>query len=172
MPTEGLPQPQSLEERLSVAYKRLSTSAAALNEASDAMTKHISVAEGVLQNLNLGIEAWEQIRGHDDPQTGDYWNEKVGFVKVRGSWRIALRTTRGNHHIDQETVEVWPFGEAPRSLRISAVDQLPDLIEKLVAVVEKTTRKMEQKTPQVASIAKILSQVSAADAAAKKPRGR
>jgi len=136
----------SATERIAASYKRLASSALALNKVSDEFSKPVEIIEMALRQLNVGVEAWEKIRGNDNDENGDYWHEYIGFAKVDRIWRIALSKVEGNHHNpDREEDETWPFEDAPRSLRISAIDKLPDLVEKLIEAADKTARKMQSK---------------------------
>jgi hypothetical protein len=56
--------------------------------------------------------------------------------------------TNGNvRHPEQDEVDIWFFNDAPRFIKTKAVDKLPDLIEGLVAVSDKTADKLLRKTP-------------------------
>jgi hypothetical protein len=152
----------SPSQRIAASYKQLVTSAQALNAKSDELTKVVGVLDAALKRLNLGITAWERIQGSDNDGSGDYWSEDVGYAKVDSHWGIALRERSGNHSDpeDRES-EQWLFNDAPRPLRISAIDALPALIDKLVKNADKTTRKIEEKLPEVRALATALTDAAA-----------
>ena len=61
-----------------------------------------------------------------------YSSEEVGFTKLDGKWCLAIRTVRGDERADEDKVEIWPFTEAPRGLRVKAVKKFPDLLDRMV----------------------------------------
>ena len=143
-------------DRIAAAYKRLAASADSLNAKSDEFSKQVAVLDSALKKLNLGIAAWQRIRGGED-RNGNYWSEDVGYAKINGKWGLAIRERRGNTNADSEENEEWLFNDAPRTLRISAVDQMSGLLDKLVASAGKTARKIDEKTAQAKSLAAALS---------------
>lgn len=161
--------PLSAAERIAESFKKLATSAVALNKVSDEFSKPVEAIEQALERLNIGVEAWEKIRGNDGNLSGEYWHEHVGYSKVQGRWGIAISKAEGNHsRPEDEKEDVWAFNQAPRSLRISAVDKLPELLEKLVAMADKTARKMEAKKGEVETLAKAVRDAGVEMAALKK----
>ena len=146
----------SSSERIAAAYKRLAASAESLSAKSDEFSKQVVVLDGALKRLNLGIAAWQRIRGGED-RNGNYWSEDVGYAKIGGKWGLAIRERRGNSNADNEENEEWLFNDAPRALRISAVDQMSGLLDKLVASAGKTARKIDEKTAQAKNLAVALS---------------
>jgi hypothetical protein len=142
----------SPSERTASSYKRLAASADVLQAASDEFSKSISVLDGALKMLDLGISAWERISGIDDDGNGNYWSEDVGYAKVGGIWGISLRVRSGKHK-DEEEHEEWLFNEGPRAMRIGAIDRIPDLLERLVKAADKTTKKVQEKTSQALELA-------------------
>src|SRR6185436_5204674 len=153
--------------RIAASYKRLAESAEILNKKSDAFGEHIAVLDKLLQKLNLGVAAWERIRGSDEDGHGNYWREDVGYAKVKGEWGIAIRERSGNHNYGDGDSEEWLFADAPRALRISAIDQIPDLVDKLIKYADKTARKIDEKTAEVRELAEAL---KAADDELRKQR--
>ena len=136
----------SPSERIAVAFTTLIASAKNINDASGELAKPIASLEKSLKRLNVGVACWTTISGGDDGY--NYWSQDVGYSRVRGSWRLAIRTVEGRaDDPERESEEVWPFGEAPRYLRIRAVDKLPELVEALVKATDATTGKL---TKQVA----------------------
>jgi hypothetical protein len=60
----------------------------------------------------------------------------------------------GNHrHPDRETTEAWLFGDAPRALRLEAVDKIPDLLEKLSEQAAFAIQKIHAKLADVQALA-------------------
>jgi hypothetical protein len=158
-------------ERAVESYKRLAVAADYLTSKSDEFSKIVAIVDAALKKLNLGVAAWERIRGSDDDGQGNYWGEYVGYARVSDKWGIALSEVRGNHrHADQEINTEWLFNDAPRSLRISAIDKIPDLFDKLIKYTDKTARKIDQKIAEAQALADALSKAAAGVDAQKKGR--
>jgi hypothetical protein len=161
-PSENVPAPEmSPAERIAESYKRLAASAQVLSSKSDEFSKIIETFDATFKKLNLGLTAWERIRGDDDDGHGNYWSEDVGYAKINGRWGIAIRERSGNHNYDRHDNEEWLFNDAPRTLRISAIDQIPDLIDKLIKAADKTTRKIDEKMTQAQELVKALNSAAA-----------
>ena len=89
---------------------------------SDELGKSIGVLDAALKKLNLGISTWSRLDRWEDA-FGNYSSRYLGYAKVNNRWGIALRTVAGNNNQPEEaTVEEWLFNDAPRALRIEAVE--------------------------------------------------
>ena len=53
----------------------------------------------------------------------------------------------------KRSIEEWLFNDGPRAMRISAIDKIPDLLERLVKAADKTTKKVQEKTSQALELA-------------------
>ena len=146
---------------LSASYKELSAAASELNTASDELGRSISVLDAALKKLNLGIPTWVNIQEWHD-QSGEYYTiDKLGYAKVGGKWGIALRTADGSYNYpDDEKSEEWLFNEAPRSLRISAIDKIPDLLERLIKEAQAMIKKVRDKGARARELAEAISQAT------------
>jgi hypothetical protein len=134
-------------ERIQTSYKQLTLAATHLNAASDELGQAIAILDVALQRLNIGVSAWVRLSGDEDPQDGNWWHRDVGYTKARSKWGIALRDCEGNYTFpDHDREEVWPFNEAPRWMRIEAVNKMPDLLDALLKETEETTKKIKKKT--------------------------
>ena len=139
----------SLNQRISNSYKQLASAATELNAVSDELGKFVSALDGALRRLNLGIATWLRLESREDG-SGNYIKRDLGYGKVGNRWGIALRTMTGNHNTPEESnVEEWLFNEAPRALRIEAVEKLPDLFESLVKEADAATKQIRSKTQHV-----------------------
>jgi hypothetical protein len=148
-----MPSKDDLTHRVSSSYQQLSAAASQLNAVSDELGKFVGALDGALRKLNLGIATWLRLDGREDG-LGNYIKRDLGYAKVGGKWGIALRVVSGNHNTpDVSTVEEWLFNEAPRSLRIEAVEKLPDLFDNLVREADAATRKIKSKTQRVQELA-------------------
>lgn len=136
----------SFSERVSSSYRQLSLAASHLNLVSDELGKSIVVLDSALKKLNLGISTWSRLDRWEDA-FGNYSSRYLGYAKVNNRWGIALRTVAGNNNQPEEaTVEEWLFNEAPRALRIEAVEKLPDLFENLIKEADVAIRKVKAQT--------------------------
>jgi hypothetical protein len=158
-----------LPERFTSAFQRLQSSAKTLNTATTGFGNVIAFLNSTLEVLNIRVSAWVRIRGNEDDATGDYWHESVGWAKIGRTCGIALRESRGNYHREDDVTNDYFFNDAPPSLRITAVDKLPELIDKLSRSAEKTARKLDEKTAVVEEIVAALKKARV-EAAVDKPK--
>lgn len=146
----------SFSERVSSSYRQLSLAASHLNLVSDELGKSISVLDAALKKLNLGISTWSRLDRWEDA-VGNYSTRYLGYAKVNNRWGIALRTVAGNNTQPEEAaVEEWLFNEAPRSLRIEAVEKLPDLFDNLIKEADLAIRKVKAQSLSARQLAAAL----------------
>ena len=154
----GSPSPS---ERIAIAFKTLITSAKSINDASEELTKPIASLERALKRLNLGVVCWITIDSGIDED--HYWGQDVGYSRIRrvhGNWRLAIRTIEGPEHDPAvRSQEVWPFSDAPRHLRVKAVDKLPELIEALVKTTDATASRLKKKVAPATRLADAISEL-------------
>jgi hypothetical protein len=153
MPTNG----DSLAERVQSSYRKLSAVASDLNLVSDDLGKSVGELDLALKKLNLGLTVWVAIRSNDD-EDGSHWGEYLGYAKIGGKWGIALQTCSGHYsNPERDDVENWLFNDGPRSLRLSAIGKIPELLEKLSTEAETAAKEVRgklQETQEVAAIVK------------------
>src|SRR5207244_1060179 len=78
----------------------------------------------------------------------------VGYAQVKGEWRIAIQTSDGSDYSPERSDdEIWSFNDAPRHLRVKAIDKLPDLIEALVKTADATAERLKQKVEPAQELA-------------------
>ena len=146
----------SFSERVSSSYRELSLAASHLNLVSDELGKSISVLDAALKKLNLGISTWSRLDRWEDA-LGNYSTRYLGYAKVNNRWGIALRTVAGNNTQPEDaTVEEWMFNEAPRALRIEAVEKLPDLFENLIKEADVAICKVKAQSLSARQLASVL----------------
>ena len=131
--------------KINASFQQLKAAATQLNVVSDVLGKSIAAIDLALRTLNLGIEHWVQMAGDDSDTDGNYWSRDLGYAKVDGKWGIALREAYGNRAYDSNHNEEWLFNDAPRRLRIEAVDSLPDLLDGLTAAATETAGNIRDK---------------------------
>lgn len=144
---------ESSRDKIASAYKQLATSAVELNAVSDELGKWISALDAALKKLNLGISTWITIDGGENPENGDYWRRRLGYEKVAGKWGIAISDSFGNEHTEYESSEEWLFNDAPRRLRIEAVEKLPELLDALVREADKAAEQIKIKVAYAQDLA-------------------
>jgi hypothetical protein len=144
--------------RLQPNFQELSEVAVALNSASDELTKAVSVLDEGLKKLNIGLTVWVDYlhRGIED---WEYDDDQIGYCKVNGKWGLALRRIWGDNRSDDHRMEgPWLFTDAPREMRLSSVDTIPALIERLRTEASEAIKKAEEKTIQVREMAAAISE--------------
>lgn len=154
-------KPTPPAERISQSFKNLAASAAELNAASDELARAIGPIDAALKKLNVGVPVWHQYVGSHD-QSGDYWGRCIGYAKVSGRWGLALSIVSGNaQYGPDDDGEEWLFNDAPRSMRLEALDHVPALLETLVTQVGKAATELKAKSAQARELAAMISAVAA-----------
>ena len=141
-------QPESLPARVKLSFRQLAESTTALNKASDKFSKLVGEVEALLKPLNIGLECWARMGRWGSPQGSGYW--EVGYAKTAGKWGIAIRSVVEDPFDDE--IETWTFGDAPRRLRLNAVDYIPALLDELAKQAVESTKDIDQKTAQVSQL--------------------
>ena len=143
-------------ERTTVAFETLTSSAKKLNDVSGELAKPIVSLEKSLHRLNIGVACWTRIVGDGDGHT--YWSQDLGYSRVNGEWRLAVRKVNGDEvNPEYTSEEVWPFNEAPLYLRTRAVDKLPDLLEALIKATNAAAQRLNKKVAPAQELAAVVS---------------
>jgi hypothetical protein len=152
------------KDRIATSFKQLATVSTDLNSAANELNKAIANLDEALRTLNLGVSAWHQVAGDEDPQDGSYWSRDIGYARVRNKWCIAIRRTWGNYSYEDHNDEEWPFAEAPRWMCIESVGKLPELFEDLIKRTEEATEKIRARTSEakefLAAVRAVASEIS------------
>jgi hypothetical protein len=159
----ALKHPAPLSERISASlFKELADSAARLNAGSDELAKAIRPIDAALKKLNLGVSAWYVYSGSEEPDSdSNYSYRRIGYAKVGGKWGLALSLDSGNAYSDIDNYEAWLFNDAPRSMRLEAIDCIPDLLEQLVKESNKVAEDLQKKAGFARELAETISALSA-----------
>lgn len=158
-----MPDPINISEVVASFYSELTSVASDLNTVSDELGKSISEIDTALKMLNLGITVWMEFRGgHGEPDMGDetYWTDDIGYTKFGGRWGICLRHVEGDDSHDEYRQEIWLFNDAPRALRLAAIDHIVGLLQKLTEEGAATTRKIREKLADAQEVAEAVTQAS------------
>lgn len=158
----ALKRPAPPSERISPSlFKDLADSAARLNSSSDELGKAIRPIDAALKKLNLGVAAWYLYRGSGDPDSdGNYHCRRIGYAKIGGKWGLALSTESGNVNADFDNYDEWLFNDAPRLMRLEALDYIPELLAKLVEEANRVAEELQRKAETARGIADTISVLS------------
>ena len=142
-------------ERMSAAFSRLRTSASQIKALSNELDQHVDALERALAKLDLRVACWTRLSEWMGPDNDTFKRTYVGYSEHKRRWRIVVQTSEGRDSFPDESDDTtWTFEEAPQYLRVKAVDKLPELVEDLVASVDKTAERMKKKVGPAAEIAK------------------
>ena len=147
-------------ERVRDAIQKFPAAAATLNSATDQLGKPIADLDTVLKKFSLGVPTWVHFSQSDRNYFPQYYYEDIGYAKINGKWGIAIRTVEGNEGPDDDDIQKWPFNDAPRLLRLQAVDKIPDLLEALLKNAAELSEKMTKKTDEIVALTDAISSVA------------
>jgi hypothetical protein len=146
--------------KIQLQYQALAVISTSLNNASDELTKSVSVLDESLKKLNVGLSAWVSFRSRT--VSGDQYDEdQIGYCKVDGKWGIALRRIWGDY-TEEGSGEEGPrlFNDASREWRILAADKIPEVIEALSQQASETTKKVQEKARVVGELASAIESIA------------
>jgi len=113
-------------------FSRLQHLSHQLNESSDLLSKSIEELENQFAQMRLGIEVWTDLpiatKSTVDEKNGVVYQEDFFFgygKKPDGKWGLCIQKILAGPDIESRQ----PFSQAPRTLRLKAIEQLPSLIE-------------------------------------------
>jgi hypothetical protein len=147
-------------DRTSELFQQLTQSAARLNAASDEFSRTVAPIDAALKKLNLGVAAWHKYMGGSPDADGDYWSRELGYARVQGKWGLALRTVEGNVNDFDDDTQTWLFNDAPRMMRVEAIDHIPALLEELVKQSEKVATELHKQVGRAAEFAETISSLA------------
>jgi hypothetical protein len=144
-------------DKIESTLKKLAAVSQSLNQASDLVTSRIADVEGALREYKLGVEAWVDIRRwYEEGQfTDGSWfrlgrTQKLGYGKKDGKWGLLTYISAEE---SDEPEEFSFLREAPRDLRLTAIDKLPELLEALVEKAVQTAQEATKKAEKAGQIA-------------------
>jgi len=146
-----------MADKIDSTLKKLASVSQSLNQASDLVTARIGEVESALREYKLGVEAWVDIRRwYDEGQfTDGSWyrlgrTRRLAYGKKDGKWGLLT------YIIAEESDEYEEFAflrEAPRDLRLNAIDKLPELLDALVEKAVQTAQEASRKAEKAGHIA-------------------
>jgi hypothetical protein len=136
-------------DRVKKSIEQFPAAASSLNDATDQLGRSIGHLDAVLKKFSLGIPTWVPFGGSPGTRPS-YYHEDLGYAKIAGKWGIAVRTVEGDTRAEEDDrVELWLFPEAPRYLRVQAVEKIPDLLEAMLASAAELSKRMIEKAEEV-----------------------
>ena len=138
----------------------LSSVAQELNVRSNRLNNYIEQVNKALAKANVGIEYYSprplvttgRRKGDGDVQP-DYEQETfLGFDKIEDEWQLALKEVYTEYRYDHDAREEvpvtdetnTPLTDASRDLRLSAIEELDDLVEELTAAARRKLKVIER----------------------------
>ncbi len=146
-----------MAEESPFSFHELSAAAAYLNRASDELRETIEALDAGIAALKIGLVMWVVVEQYANPDVeGHYEAEQIGYAKVNGRWCIALRRVVADDFGPWEVREIWAFNDAPRDLRLRAVEKLPNLIEELAKKAVETAEAVNKKLQETKAFTETL----------------
>jgi hypothetical protein len=145
MPSNDIAPPL---ERAADSYSEVSAVAKELNWVSDELGKIVAQLDEALKKLNLGVTVWVKLSVRGPEPQNDLWDEsdELGYAKIKGKWGIAIRTVgKDIQNPKHSSEEQWLFHDAPRALRLVAIDRFAELLNALTAKATKTKDEIQQR---------------------------
>jgi hypothetical protein len=117
--------------RVKESYRQLSAVASSINSASDRLGSSIAPLETGIRKLGLDVSSWVVFNEWHSEDRLEHSVEEIGYTRVGRTWGLAIRVRVGDVANDEES-QIWPFNEAPRTMRARSIEKIPDLLEQLV----------------------------------------
>jgi hypothetical protein len=161
-------QGEPLAARVQQSFLELSEVASDLNSVSDEMGKYVAEIDAALKQLNLGITVWVDVGRWTDHEY-DYYAEQIGYGRINGKWGVALQTVNGDYRWpEDDKQESWLFNEAPRRLRLSGIQKLPEMLRELSKMGTTTAKEIKSRLAEVKEISAAVKTVAQATDPEKK----
>lgn len=146
----------SPSERVQSSYAKLAAAASSLNEATDQLGKTIGSLDESLKTLNLGVSCWHLYAERED-EHDNFTRKYIGYNKIGTRWGVAISRVSGNANSPNDEIDdEWLFNDAPRQLRIEAIEHIPAMIDALVKTAETTVKKIQRKITEAQELADAL----------------
>jgi hypothetical protein len=146
---------------LSEAFPSISRS---INQASDSLNLNIAEFEEALNEFRLGVTVEivlnrEPVKSEDEPLTAI---ESLEYSKHKGRWGLWLAEyyEESVDSSDPNSYNLTPLKDAPRELRFQAVEQFPDLLQRLAEKGRAFAEEAAEKSQRVAQLTSNLKTIS------------
>ncbi len=126
------------------------------SDATKTVTYVVTTLDSALQRLNLGIVVWVEVsRNHDEKFPATFECEQLGYAKTNGNWGLAIRKLLGNVNSPENSKvrDIWLFNDAPRGVRLRAVEKLPEVIDQLARSAMRTAERLKKKVAETRGFA-------------------
>lgn len=155
--------------RITEELYRLGNSARRLNDGSDELNKMIAAIDDLLGRLMIGLD-YVHPRPLTEHTTYDQTGKRsievsyVGYLKVKQGYHLAIKTVKvlesKSAYATASPGEVVPLLQAPRRLRYSAVDLLPEVVAGIAEQVEEMLGAMERRCEIAAHLLRNLEDIA------------
>jgi hypothetical protein len=160
MPTDAGSRSASFKQSL----QKLNVAASALNQVSDRFGRSITELEDALGRLSLGIVSWVTYHStSDDRQPWIITVEQVGYATVAIRKGLCLRVVTFDENDPENSEEIknaWQFNNAPREMRLRAIESIPSLIEDLLRQAEQLAKRIEEKQSLADSLVEAVNEIA------------
>lgn len=150
--------------KVETSLKQLSLLSKSLNEASDELSKQISAIESALNQYKLGVWVWvkkpilteTEISDPDDQGRRYEYNfdYQLGYGKHKGRW--GLLVSHGWEADDGTDTKIMFLRDAPREIRIKAMDRIPNLLDDLAQEMSSLTQEASKRASEAKQLAATL----------------
>ncbi len=151
-----------MSNNVSALLKKLSSVSQDLNEASNQLSEQIKSIEAALASQKLGVRAWVELRRTSEREKASDGRiyeitrvDSLGYDKHQGRWGLLVHSWI-EEFVDPDDSDVSLLRDAPRELRMAAVDALPKLIQQIGEEALKLAKDVARKAEQAKSIAAVL----------------
>ena len=146
----GSERPDAMSE-IKNSLKALMGLSPRLNVVTDGAAQVVREVEKCLEELQITVPGEVLVSGDGSQDTWLAFRRIGGRIGDR--FRIAIvRTTVATDDHESKDVEVVPWLEASRDMKVHTFPKLPTLLEVIVANVRKSISAMEEKRPELEAI--------------------
>jgi len=152
-----------MTNNVSALLKQLSSVSQDLNEASNELSEQIKSIEAALACRKLGVRAWVEMRRRPEREPASDGRvyeftrvDSLGYDKHQGKWGLLVVSYYEETFDPSDFEDAKLLRDAPRELRMAAVDLLPKLIQKIGEEASKLAKDVARKAEEAKSIAAVL----------------
>src|SRR6476646_3208299 len=137
--------------------KQLSVASEALNNVSDIFNEQIKIIEEAIASYNIGVSAWATaglLEEEEYAPNGELMGViardiSVGYDRQGGKWCLLASSLCP----EREGRIEWTLRDAPRDVRMEAINSIPKLLERLIEEAQKLTADVTKKTSEARMLA-------------------
>lgn len=121
--------------KLNAQLQQLTKASEKVNELTDELNRHVSDIEANVNRLTLGISVDVVVSTSSDEEGFRTQEIIIAYGKVGNRWGIFIKKEVEDLRFpdpDNIDIDVWPFHEAPRDLRLKSVGYIPNLLDALI----------------------------------------